>query len=106
MFAGSDMHVRAIRRVAAGEQLTVAYINLMEPRRIRARELMESKHFACACERCTSPVETHPDRFLEVRREVTMLTGPSVGVLPALQLLISRIYTLCVAPGDTPRPLP
>ena len=65
--AGTDMQVRAIRPVAAGEQLTVAYINLMEPRSIRARLLMESKHFSCACERCSAPLETHPDRFLEVR---------------------------------------
>lgn len=60
------MQVRAIRPVAAGEQLTVAYINLMEPRSIRARLLMETKHFACACERCSASLETHADRFLEV----------------------------------------
>ncbi|BDA42915.1 probable histone-lysine N-methyltransferase Smyd1 at C-terminar half [Coccomyxa sp. Obi] len=65
---GTDMQVRAIRPVAAGEQLTVAYINLMEPRSIRARLLMETKHFACACERCSAPLETHPDRFLEAVR--------------------------------------
>lgn len=65
--AGSAMQVRVVRPVTAGEQLTVTYINLMEPRHIRARQLMDTKHFACACDRCTQPLEASPDRFLEVR---------------------------------------
>ena len=42
-----------MRDIKAGEQLTVSYTNITEPRKIRAAELRATKHFVCACERCT-----------------------------------------------------
>ena len=61
------MRVRTVRDMRAGTQLTVGYVNLMEPRAVRHRQLAESKHFLCACERCSEPLAESTDRFLEVR---------------------------------------
>ena len=64
--AGQEMQVRALRSIEPGEQLTVSYINLVEDRATRRDLLASSKHFHCACERCSEPLETGTDRFLEV----------------------------------------
>jgi hypothetical protein len=45
--------------------LQVPYINLYEPRRTRAAQLAESKHFICACARCVGPLASARDRHLE-----------------------------------------
>ena len=55
-----------MRAIPKGEQLTVSYINPTEPRKIRAMELKATKHFVCACERCTEPIAATPDMMLEV----------------------------------------
>lgn len=47
--------------------MQVAYIAVMEPRRVRARDLAETKHFVCACMRCTEPLAQSKDLCLEVR---------------------------------------
>ena len=56
--------MRALRDIRAGGQLTVQYVNLMEPRAVRQGMLAE-RYFACACERCSEPLATSTDRFLE-----------------------------------------
>lgn len=60
------MKVRAVRPIKAGEQLTVSYTNHTEPRKVRAQDLFSTKHFKCACERCSEPLESSVDRYLEV----------------------------------------
>ena len=65
--SGPIMEVRVIRDVKKGEQLTVSYVNMTEPRKIRTVELLATKHFICHCERCTEPIEGTPDMMLEVR---------------------------------------
>lgn len=61
------LRVRAVREVSAVAELTLAYVNLMEPRAVRRQQLQESKHFLCICERCSEPLPDSTDRFLEVR---------------------------------------
>lgn len=63
----AEMQVRALRDVAQGEHLCVAYVNLTEDRRTRQRQLLEGKQFLCACQRCSQPLPKSNDRFLEVR---------------------------------------
>lgn len=64
--SGPIMEVRVIREVKKGEQLTVSYVIMTEPRKIRTVELLATKHFICHCERCTEPIEGTPDMMLEV----------------------------------------
>ena len=54
-----------MRDIKAGEQLTVSYTNITEPRKIRAAELRATKHFVCACERCMEPLAASVDASLE-----------------------------------------
>ena len=63
--AGGLMRARALRDLKEGEQLTVSYVNLFEPRRTRAHQLMEAKHFVCRCPRCRVPLLEAKDRFLD-----------------------------------------
>src|SRR5690606_33650508 len=51
---GTDgrMRVRTIRPVKEGEELTLPYLDLFQPRLDRQIELFKGKHFVCACERC------------------------------------------------------
>jgi hypothetical protein len=81
--AGGEMRVHAVRAVPAGGQLTVAYVNLLEPRRVRAAELAATKHFTCACERCCEPLAGSSDRLLEARQSRTRL--PPLHAAPAHQ---------------------
>ena len=81
------MTVRALRDIAPGEQLTVSYINLMEPRQIpglltnsghspflvrallrclRQQLLQGTRYFTCACSRCTEDIHPSADKLLEV----------------------------------------
>ncbi|KAK9850287.1 hypothetical protein WJX84_011593, partial [Apatococcus fuscideae] len=62
---GARIQIRAMTDIAAGEQLTVSYTNLMEPRARRQADLLRSKHFACTCLRCRQPLPESPDRLLE-----------------------------------------
>ena len=59
------MTVRAVTPIRAGDQITVAYINLYAPKGERAAELAASKHFACGCARCGAPAATGRDRHLQ-----------------------------------------
>ena len=75
------MEIRAIREISAGEQLTVCYVNMTEPRKIRAAELRATKHFSCACERCSEPLAASPDMMLEVRNVFPMSAVSTLGTL-------------------------
>ena len=51
-FDGPVLVVRAIQPVKAGEELTIAYVELYAPREVRRQELREKKGFYCTCWRC------------------------------------------------------
>ena len=70
------MQVRAVWPIAAGDAMTVAYVGVMEPRAVRMRELLESKHFVCGCQRCTEPLAQSVDLCLEVRSPSLFETLP------------------------------
>ena len=62
---GGVARARATRAIAAGEPLTLAYVNLYEPRATRRAQLAAAKHFVCACECCTPPLVSARDRRLQ-----------------------------------------
>ena len=91
-----------MRDIKAGEQLTVSYTNITEPRKIRAAELRATKHFVCACERCTEPLATSIDASLEASTASLLLkvplsgaTGTDITVTPVVR------YCLFRAPANT-----
>jgi SET and MYND domain-containing protein len=62
---GGVMGVRALRACAAGDELTVAYVNLYEPRAARRAATLATKGFACDCERCAAPLRDAFDARLQ-----------------------------------------
>uniref|UniRef100_A0A0D6R766 SET domain-containing protein n=1 Tax=Araucaria cunninghamii TaxID=56994 RepID=A0A0D6R766_ARACU len=87
---GNIMFVRALQDISSDTELCVSYINLYEPRSIRKHELSVTKHFDCNCQRCTEPLESSVDRFLEgcmcngkgccgVLLKMTSLNGHALG---------------------------
>ena len=74
--AGPVQRVHVVRTVQPGEQLTVHYVSLNEPRLVRQMQLLRKKHFTCGCQRCLMPMAESPDRFLEVgNRLMHLLLG-------------------------------
>ncbi|KAG8457357.1 hypothetical protein KFE25_014086 [Diacronema lutheri] len=51
------MSVRALAPIAQGEPVLVAYVDTIEPRYHRRRQLAKSKNFECACARCADPTD-------------------------------------------------
>lgn len=51
-FTGPTLCVHSIEEVGAGQELTIAYIELYAPRAWRRQQLLEGKGFECGCDRC------------------------------------------------------
>lgn len=43
--------MRVLEDLPAGSELTVPYINLLQSRPLRQKELLDTKHFTCTCVR-------------------------------------------------------
>ncbi|KAG6948626.1 hypothetical protein JG688_00015012, partial [Phytophthora aleatoria] len=61
----SIMEVRALRDIKEGEEITLSYIDIDKERNERQKELRDTKHFDCQCERCSTPLSESIDRYLE-----------------------------------------
>ncbi len=57
LFEGPVLRLRALRPIAAGEELTIGYVDLGKPRAVRQQELWAGYGFACTCSRCASVAE-------------------------------------------------
>ena len=55
MHAGSQLCVHATRPIAAGEALTISYVDLLSPPISRQCALLQSYGFLCSCTRCCAP---------------------------------------------------
>jgi len=62
---GGVMGVRALAPIRRGEELTVSYLNLYEPRQARRAAALATKGFRCACARCEQPLPQSFDRRLQ-----------------------------------------
>lgn len=54
-FRGTTALLRPLRRLAAGEELTIAYCDVVDSRAARQALLAQQYFFACRCERCALP---------------------------------------------------
>ena len=55
------VHARLLRNIAAGEEITITYIDLFAPRRTRRAELRRRYKFECCCNRCAPEFESEPE---------------------------------------------
>ena len=75
-FEDGTMKYRAVRGIAAGEEVTVAYIDTVMSTTARGLALLSTKHFRCACARCQA-------NQVAVQRS---LEGHSLDLLSHLEL--------------------
>lgn len=63
---GPRIIVRSIKRIQKGEEVTVAYTDLLQPKFVRQSDLWSKYRFICCCSRCGSVPPTYMDRVLEL----------------------------------------
>ncbi|SJL04740.1 uncharacterized protein ARMOST_08110 [Armillaria ostoyae] len=62
---------RAVRKIQKGEEITVSYIPLDDPKQMRQRALQDGYHFTCTCATCSTSSEASDMR----RSELSALMG-------------------------------
>ncbi|CAJ2666304.1 unnamed protein product [Trifolium pratense] len=74
MICGPRLIVRSIKRIKKGEEVTVAYTDLLQPKELRQSELWSKYRFICCCKRCSSQPFTYVDHALQ---EISVFSGDS-----------------------------
>ncbi|KAK6115676.1 hypothetical protein DH2020_007945 [Rehmannia glutinosa] len=64
---GPRIIVRSIKAVNKGEEVTIAYTDLLQPKEMRRAELWSKYRFSCSCKRCGAMPEAYVDNALQVR---------------------------------------
>ncbi|WJX71098.1 hypothetical protein P8452_55129 [Trifolium repens] len=77
MICGPRLIVRSIKRIKKGEEVTVAYTDLLQPKALRQSELWSKYRFICCCKRCSSQPFTYVDHALQ---EISVSCGDSSGL--------------------------
>ncbi|KAJ0265175.1 SET domain-containing protein [Hirschfeldia incana] len=62
---GPKVIVRSIKRIKSGEEITVSYIDLLQPTGLRQSDLWSKYRFICNCGRCAASPPAHVDSILE-----------------------------------------
>ncbi|KAI3343773.1 hypothetical protein F4824DRAFT_20673 [Ustulina deusta] len=57
--------IRALRKIKAGEEILINYIEVTNPFSVRQAELKQNYFFTCQCTKCEKGVNLEADRFLE-----------------------------------------
>ncbi|KAL0488775.1 histone-lysine N-methyltransferase [Acrasis kona] len=53
----NKIYVRSVAPILKNEKISISYIDLTQPTKIRRRELLSTKYFICECFRCCSETE-------------------------------------------------
>ncbi|CAH8335159.1 unnamed protein product [Eruca vesicaria subsp. sativa] len=62
---GPKVVVRSIKRIKSGEEITVSYIDLLQPTGLRQSDLWSKYRFICNCGRCAASPPAYVDSILE-----------------------------------------
>ncbi|CAD5314693.1 unnamed protein product [Arabidopsis thaliana] len=62
---GPKVIVRSIKRIKSGEEITVSYIDLLQPKGVRQSDLWSKYRFTCNCGRCVASPPAYVDSILE-----------------------------------------
>ncbi|KAG9483979.1 hypothetical protein GDO78_009735 [Eleutherodactylus coqui] len=54
IFEGKFLHLRTIKEIPQGEELTISYIDVKMPSHMRQLQLQRQYCFTCDCQRCMS----------------------------------------------------
>ncbi|KAJ6774062.1 PROTEIN SET DOMAIN GROUP 41 [Salix purpurea] len=73
--SGPRVIVRSIKRIKKGEEVTVAYTDLLQPKEIRRSELWAKYRFICCCTRCIASPPSYVDHILQEISASNMATS-------------------------------
>ncbi|XP_057446060.1 protein SET DOMAIN GROUP 41 isoform X2 [Lotus japonicus] len=73
---GPRLIVRSIKRINKGDEVTVAYTDLLQPKAMRQSELWSKYRFNCCCQRCSALPFTYVDHALQ---EISVYSRDSSG---------------------------
>ncbi|XP_024199137.1 protein SET DOMAIN GROUP 41 isoform X2 [Rosa chinensis] len=62
---GPRVIVRSIKRINRGDEVTITYTDLLQPKAMRQSELWSRYRFVCSCKRCSASPLTYVDHALE-----------------------------------------
>ncbi|XP_062023315.1 protein SET DOMAIN GROUP 41-like [Rosa rugosa] len=62
---GPRVIVRSIKRINRGDEVTITYTDLLQPKAMRQSELWSRYRFVCSCKRCSASPLTYVDCALE-----------------------------------------
>ncbi|KAI1854736.1 hypothetical protein JX265_002373 [Neoarthrinium moseri] len=88
-------HVHAVRRIAAGEEITISYIDPIQTQKDRLNRLNNSWHFPCSCSACTqnkhftAASDARIQQILELRKQLRNWDPYSQATPSMAELLVS-----------------
>ncbi|KAF5444560.1 hypothetical protein F2P56_033684 [Juglans regia] len=106
---GPKVVVRSIKRIKKGEEVTVAYTDLLHPKEMRQLELWSKYWFICCCRRCSSSHLTYVDHILQEvspasLQSSSLLSGQDIyinGTIESLTDHINDAITEYLESGDS-----
>ncbi|KAG5108807.1 hypothetical protein JHK84_045714 [Glycine max] len=91
---GPRLVVRSIKKINKGEEVTVAYTDLLQPKAMRQSELWSKYRFVCCCKRCSALPSSYVDHALQ---EISAITCESSGSCSKfLKDMADRRLTECI----------
>jgi hypothetical protein len=102
-FEGSELRVRSITTIAAGEEITISYINPNESFDFRQDQLLSKYYFTCECKKCAKGTRGPGDLITgdnkldgsikEAQRQLRGLLDlkPDVQPIESIEVAASRI---------------
>ncbi|XP_047975440.1 protein SET DOMAIN GROUP 41 [Salvia hispanica] len=64
---GPTLVVRSVKSICKGEEVTIAYTDLLQPKEMRQAELLFKHRFICSCKRCGALPTSYTDYALQAR---------------------------------------
>ncbi|CAN0892225.1 Protein SET DOMAIN GROUP 41 [Linum grandiflorum] len=103
---GPRIVVRSIRRIEKGEEVTVAYTDLLQPKEVRQSELWLKYRFICSCPRCSSssPSSYYVDHALEEISSSSTQLFDAAQANERLTDYVDEAITTFLSEGDDPEP--
>ncbi|KAL6504813.1 hypothetical protein OROHE_023571 [Orobanche hederae] len=73
---GPTLIVRSVKNVREGEEVTIAYTDLLQPKEMRQAELWVKYRFRCSCKRCGVTPTSYVDNVLQAVSAISPDTSP------------------------------
>ena len=96
--------VVAIQPIHAGEEITVSYGGIIQPRAVRQRDLQERFGFSCDCRACAGPLDWESDERVTMIQTLIADYNPITKTDPrkALEMVETALWLLRAEGLDTP----